>query len=183
MQGGRRNRKCGHKKRGNKTDEAQASRPIATAAQPPPASDIQPAHTSSEQTSVVNLYHTAVVLALALASMNGILGSSVVGSAQPLCISYPCIQLSEPNGLFRLTLASCVPVSRFQVVCSLTNGASWFLRIRHRDITFSFGCDLQAGPSGQSSVGASTPAVLEVGTGAAPSSLAITPDVSAYSYA
>ncbi len=45
------------------------------------------------------------------------------------------------------------------------------------DITPNFGCDLQAGPS------TATPAVLEVGAGAASSSLTVTPPVSAYSYA
>jgi len=68
-------------------------------------SGIQPAHSSSEQTSVVTLYHNAVVLALALASMlNGLLARSAAASAQPLCSSSACFHLSEPNGLFALGL-------------------------------------------------------------------------------
>jgi hypothetical protein len=123
--GGRKSRR--NKKRGNQADEPQASKTIATAAQSP-ASGIQHAHTSSEQPNVVTLYHNAVVLALALASMlNGLLASSVARFrptfTQLVCLTQ-CVQLSEPNGLFRLKVASCVLVSRFQIVYSLKNGSS-----------------------------------------------------------
>ena len=130
MQGGGGKKKRGHKKKGSKVDEPQASKPIATAAQSP-ASGIQPAHTSSRANQCRD--HNAVVLAFALASMlNGLLASSAAASAQPLCSSSACFHLiqNEPNGLFRLRLASCALVSRFQVVYnlvySLTNGSSCF---------------------------------------------------------
>ncbi len=49
------------------------------------------------------------------------------------------------------------------------------------DITPNFGCYLQAGPAPLGATPAVT--VLEVGAGAASSSLPVTPPVSAYSYA
>ena len=83
-------------------------------------------------------------------------------------------------------------VSRFKVV-QLDKRLKLFFRGSDIDgATPNVGDDLQAGPSeesgamhmqGQSSVGASTPAVLEVGAGAASSSTTVTPPVSTYSYA